>query len=263
VAADGSIGFALGSYDRTQPLTLDPTLTYSTYLGGNDTDEATGIAVDSAGNVYVTGYTYSTNFPLSSAYQGSLAGAYDVFVTKLNATGSALIYSTYLGGSGTESGAAIAVDAAGNAYITGYTYSTNFPIQNAFQAANAGAPDGFLTKLNPAGSGLIFSTYLGGSSSDYGTDLAVSGTGDVYLSGYTQSTNFPLANPFRPANAGATDAFVSRFNPTASALVYSTYLGGLGDDQALSLAVDSVGNAYVTGYTQSANFPLNNPFQPS
>jgi len=263
VAADGSIGFVLGAYDRAQPLTLDPTLTYSTYLGGSDADEATGIAVDSAGNVYLTGYTYSTNFPLSNAYQGSMGGAFDVFVTKLSADGSSLIYSTYLGGSGTESGAAIAVDGAGNATITGYTYSTNFPIQNALQATNAGAPDGFLTKLNPAGSGLVFSTYLGGSSGDYGTGVALSPTGDVYLSGYTQSTNFPVANPFRPANAGATDAFVTRFNAAGSGLVYSTYLGGSGDDQALGVAVDNVGNVYISGYTQSANFPLNNAYQPT
>jgi hypothetical protein len=263
VAEDGGIGFLLGAYDRTQPLTVDPTLTYSTYLGGSDADEATGIAVDSAGNVYLTGYTYSTNFPLSSAYQGNLAGAYDVFVTKLSADGSSLIYSTYLGGSGTESGAAITVDGAGNATITGYTYSTNFPIQNAFQPTNAGAPDGFLTRLNPAGSGLVFSTYLGGSAGDYGTGVAVSSTGDVYLSGYTQSTNFPLANPMRPANAGATDAFITRFNAAGSGLVYSTYLGGAGDDQAQSVAVDSVGNAYISGYTQSANFPLNNAYQPA
>jgi hypothetical protein len=119
VAADGSIGFVLGRYDRTAPLTLDPTLTYSTYLGGADADEATGIAVDGAGNVYLTGYTYSTNFPLSSAYQGGLAGAFDAFVTKLNADGTSLIYSSYLGGSGTESGAAITVVGAGNAYLTG------------------------------------------------------------------------------------------------------------------------------------------------
>ncbi len=263
VAADGSIGFALGAYDRTQPLTLDPTLTYSTYLGGSDADEATGITLDSAGNVYVTGYTYSTNFPLSGAYQGSLAGAYDVFVTKLNAAGSALIYATYLGGSGTESGAAIAVDGAGNATVTGYTYSTNFPTLNAFQGANAGAPDGFLTRLNAAGSALVFSTYLGGGASDYGTGVAISGTGDMYLSGTTQSLNFPIANAFRNTNAGATDAFVSRFNAAGSALVYSTYLGGSGDDQALGVAVDSVGNAYLTGYTQSPNFPLNNALQPA
>jgi hypothetical protein len=263
VAADGSIGFVLGSYDRAEPLTLDPTLTYSTYLGGADADEATGIAVDGAGNVYLTGYTYSTNFPLSTAYQGGLAGGFDAFVTKLSPDGTSLVYSTYLGGSGNESGAAITVDGTGNAYLTGYTYSMNFPTQAAFQPANGGTPDAFLTKLNPAGSGLVFSTYLGGSASDYGTDVAVSGTGDVYLSGYTQSTNFPTQNAFRGTNAGATDAFVTRFNPAGSALVYSTYLGGLGDDQAQSVAVDSVGNAYLTGFTQSANFPLNNAYQPA
>ena len=160
----GRVEFAVGQYDASKPLVIDPVLAYSTYLGGSNVDEGRGIAVDSAGNAYVTGITSSTNFPTANAIQGTYAGLKDAFVTKLNANGSALLYSTYLGGSGEDLGYGIAVDSAGNAYVTGQTTSTNFPSANAVQGTYAGGDaDAFVTKLNANGSALLYSTYLGGS----------------------------------------------------------------------------------------------------
>ena len=172
---------------------------YSTYLGGGGTDQGHGIAVDGSGNAYVTGYTGSTNFPTSQPSAGAAnGGGEDAFVTKLNAAGSALVYSTYLGGSGTDAGQGIAVDGAGNAYVTGYTSSTNFPTANPLQASNGGGGyDAFVTKLNAAGSALVYSTYLGGSGRRFGQGIAVDGSGNAYVTGSTSSTNFPTANPLQ------------------------------------------------------------------
>jgi hypothetical protein len=258
------VGFEVATYDVTKALVVDPTLVYSTYLGGSSTDVAHGIAVDSAGNAYVTGNTYSTNFPTESAFQGTSAGNYDAFVTKLSPTGSALVYSTYLGGNGGNSidiAKGIAVDSAGNAYVTGYTGSANFPTKNPFQGQRAGSYDAFVTKLSPTGSALVYSTYLGGNGPDYPNGIVVDSAGSAYVTGQTASTTFPTRNPFQGTNAGNNDAFVTKLSPTGSALVYSTYLGGSGTDFAYGIALDSAGNAYVTGYTHSTNFPTKNPFQ--
>ena len=241
-------------------------LLYSTYIGGGGNDFGFGIAVDSSGNAYVTGQTASSNFPTVNAFQaaiGSSGGNSDAFVTKLNATGSALVYSTYLGGGGGDIGFGIAVDSSGNAYMTGRTSSSNFPTANAFQAAHAaaGTNDAFVTKLNAAGSALVYSTYLGGSGDDIGFGIAVDSSGNAYVTGRTGSTSFPTANAFQAVKDGITDAFVTKLNATGSALVYSTYLGGSGDDYGRGIAVDSSSNAYVTGSTGSTNFPTANVFQ--
>jgi hypothetical protein len=259
IRSGGRVGFEVGEYDPSAALIIDPMLEYSTLLGGSGVDQGESIAVDSAGNAYVTGFTDSTDFPIANAAQGANGGQHDVFITKLNAAGSALVYSTYLGGSNSEFGRGIALDAAGSAYVTGVTQSTNFPTVNAFQSTGSG--DAFVTKLTPAGSALVYSTYLGGSRADVGNRIAVDSTGNAYVTGFTESTNFPTANALQSAIGPPADAFVTKFNAAGSALVYSTYLGGIGQEHGESIAVDSAGNAYVTGATFSANFPTANAIQ--
>ena len=260
-------------------LTPAGSLVYSTYIGGTGRDGGHAIAVDSAGNAYLTGATNSFDFPTTpGAFQRTLGGSSDGFVLKLGSNGNALVYSTYLGGSGLEKGFGIAVDSAGSAYVMGYTNSADFPATpGALQTALAGGFDAFVTKVNPAGTALVFSTFLGGSGDEGGLDftlgttpgqpvpadigpiatshLAVDAAGNVYLTGRTTSTNFPTRNPIQAMNGGGFDAFVAKLNPAGSALIYSTYLGGSGDDFGTSLAVDAAGNAYVTGQTGSTNFP--------
>jgi RHS repeat-associated protein len=245
------------------------TLVYSTYLGGNNTDTAGGIAIDTSGNAYVTGKTNSTTFPVVSAFQNTHAGSGDVFVSKLSANGQSLIYSTYVGGSGDDSGNGIAVNNAGQAYITGIAdgrSTTVFPttagaFQTTCSSSTCSASTAFVTKLSATGNGLVYSTYLGGSSTNEGQGIAVDATGNAYVTGGTQSTNFPTTTgaPQR-VNNGSSDAFLAKLNPTASGLVYSTYLGGNGNDYANDVAVDSAGNASLAGYTTStSNFPLVSP----
>jgi hypothetical protein len=256
------VGFEVAEYDASRPLYIDPltdTLVYSTYLGGNLNDTGFGIAVDSAGDAYVTGLTYSSNFPTMDPLQPANDGGGDAFVSKINPSGSALVYSTYLGGSGYDLGFGIAVDSAGNAYVTGETGSTNFPTMNALQPAfGGGNDDAFVAKLNPSGSALVYSTYMGGSGDDFAGGIAVDSGGNAYVAGKTASTNFPTMNPLQPANGGGDDAFVAKLNSAGSALVYSTYLGGSGNENSEfhgGIAVDSAGNVYVTGDTDSSNFP--------
>ena len=262
------IAFELAKYDAAKPLVIDPVV-YSTYLGGSGSDGGRGIAVDGSGNAYVTGSTTSANFPTTDPIQAGNAGGVsygDAFVTKINAAGSAKVYSTYLGGSGDELGAGIAVDGAGNAYVTGFTQSTNFPTANPLQASNGGgggSGDAFVTKINAAGSALVYSTYLGGSGVDLGNGIAVDGSGNAYVTGSTTSANFPTANPLQGGSAGTQAAFVTKINASGSALVYSTFLGGSGRDVGNGIAVDGSGNAYVTGNTTSSNFPTANPLQAS
>ena len=252
------VSFQVGAYDRSLPLTIDPILSYSTYLGGSNYDAGTDITVDGAGNAYVIGETSSADFPATTgAFQTSLAGSYDVFVTKLNANGSALVYNTYLGGSGDDEGYNIAVDNSGNAFITGETNSTNFPTTaGAFQATKSGSYEAFVTKLDSSGASLGYSTYLGGQSYDGGTGIAVDASGDAYVAGITQSSNFPTTpGAFQTTWSGSEKAFVTKLNNTGTALVYSTYLGGSSSDGASSIAVDANGNAYVTGFADSTDFP--------
>jgi hypothetical protein len=240
---------------------LDPAgsaLVYSTYLGGSQIDSGRGIAVGATGNAYVTGFTSSSDFPTTpGAFQTTLGGGLAAFVTKVDPTGSALVYSTYLGSGGTD-GNAIAVDTAGNAYITGSTASTDFPTTaGAFQTTGGGSfNDAFVTKLNATGSGLVYSTYLGGTEPDGGFGIAVDSAGNAYVGGTTQSTDFPTTSgAFQTTLGGGLDTFMTKLNPTGSGLVYSTYLGGSDDDRGSPIAVDTFGNATVTGLTLSTDFP--------
>jgi hypothetical protein len=233
-------------------------ITYLTILGGQQTDTPGGIAVDASGNVYVTGYTLSSDFPTTAgAYQITFGGSENAFVAKLNASG-ALVYSTYLGGTGRDFATAIAIDGSGHAYVTGYSSSTNFPIVvGAFQASYGGGfNDAFVTKLNPTGTGLVYSTFLGGIGDDTASSIAVDPLGNAYICGETNSSNFPVSNALQGANAGGQDAFVAKLNATASALTFSTYLGGSFNDLANSIAIDSSQNVYVAGVTSSFDFPV-------
>ncbi|HEY3121240.1 MAG TPA: SBBP repeat-containing protein [Vicinamibacteria bacterium] len=238
---------------------LDPTgsaLLYSTYLGGSDLDACHAIAVDAAGNAFLTGRTRSADFPATP----SLNGAQDAFVAKLDPTGSALVYSIFLGGSmSSEEGNGITVDAAGSAYVTGETNSSDFPTTlGAYDTTLDGTADAFVTKVDPAGSGLVYSTYLGGPGHDIGTVIAVDSAGSAYVSGHTFANGFPTTpGAFDTSyNGGPLDVFVTRLNPAGSApLLFSTYLGGSGSDFGFGLRLDSAGNVYVAGETRSADFP--------
>ncbi len=283
------ISLKVASYDASKPLVIDPVLSYATYFGGTTGyEQGNGIAVDSAGNVYVTGNTTSTDFPTTAgAFQTSLpyGGA---FVAKFNpgASGAAsLVYSTYLGGhTGSANGDGIALDSAGNAYVTGVTAATDFPTTpGAFRTTSPASRGGgaFVTKLNAQGSALIYSTYLGGSgNTDQALGIAVGPGGDACVTGFTVSTDFPTTpGAFQATFAGGySDVFVTKLNAAGSALLYSTYLGGSGDDGATlqvfegpiqatvlsnGISVDSAGNIYVTGATDSLNFPTTaGAFQP-
>ncbi|HXH47880.1 MAG TPA: SBBP repeat-containing protein [Terriglobia bacterium] len=258
-----TVGFGLGAYDHHQELVIDPVLSYSTYLGGNGGDVGYGIAVDATGNAYVTGTTGSLNFPTTGG-QANLGGGRDVFVAKLNPSGTALLYSVFLGGGNLDRATGVAVDSSGDAYLAGYTTSTDFPAtMGAFQANNAGNTDAFLTKLDPTGTSLVYSTYLGGGGIDYGRGVVVDASGDAFITGSTQSTNFPTLNPLQVGLDGGSDAFVAEIDPTGASLLYSTYLGGSGADEALAIALDGSGNPYVAGYTFSSNFPTQSALQSS
>jgi hypothetical protein len=259
----GEVGFQVAAYDTARPLIIDPILVYSTYLGGSSLDDGWGIAVDSTGNAYVTGYTYATDFPTTAgAFQTIYGGGTcDAFVTKLNSSGSGLLYSTYLGGSDVDSGYGIAVDSSGNAYIAGETASTDFPITaGAFQTAYAGGyRDAFVIQLNASGSSLLYSTYLGGSGYDRSAhlgSLALDTSGNVYIVGDTDSSDFPItAGAFQTTFAGGRDVFVAKINATGSSLLYSTYFGGSDLDFGDGIALDSSGNTYLAGTTESFDFP--------
>lgn len=263
--AGGAVGFHIGAYDAARPLVIDPALSYSTYLGGSDYDEGQGIAVDAAGSAYVTGVAGSVDFPIAHAFQASPRGGVDVFVAKLNATGSGLVYSTYLGGSSYDFGRAIAVDSNGNAYITGETASSDFPIPYAFQPRLRGMINAFVAMIDATGSHLVFSSYLGGGSLDGGYGIAVDAAGDAYVTGETASYNFPvttnapqsrLAPPVCvPDGCSVSNAFVTKIDMTMFQIVYSTYLGGTGFDRATGVAVDPAGSAYIAGVATSNNFP--------
>lgn len=238
-------------------------LAYSTYLGGNSDDYGHHVAVDNAGNAYVTGRTNSTNFPVTQgAFQTVYGGGtVDVFVTKLNSEGTAIIYSTYIGGALADQANAIAVDNNGNAYITGWTSSLNYDItQGAFQTTNGGtnnSSDVFVTKINPAGNGLVYSTYIGGTGSEYGNHIAIDNEGNAYVAGYSNATTYKVtAGVYQGKSDGGIDAIVTKLNAAGSALVFSTYLGGSGTDMANSVFVDNNKDVYVTGYTASTNFDV-------
>ena len=263
-------GFQLGRYRRNQPLVIDPAVLYSTYLGGSGGDVAYGIGVDSSGDAYVGGETNSTNFPTLAPVQSSNGGNGDGFIAKLNPDGTQLIYSTYIGGAGADSVAALAVDSKGDAFVTGQTTSTDFPIMpvstptsttTAFQTVYKGNGDAFVAELPSTGDKLTYSSYLGGSEADFGLGIAVDSAGNAYITGSTQSPDFPTLTPLQPTLAGSSDVFVAELNFSGTALIYSTYLGGSQADTGQSIKVDSSGNAYLAGYTFSTDFPTQVPIQ--
>ena len=269
------ITFRLAQYDPSRPVVIDPVLVYGTYLGGSGSDQVSGVAVDSAGSVYVAGYTDSIDFPLATL--GSLPpSATHVFVAKLDATGSNLVYADYLGGNSEDYGYALVLDGANNVYVTGGTASSDFPIVNPYQGTYPGSFNAFLTKISPDGSSLLYSTYLGGNGSDIPSSVAIDSLSDVFVAGSTSSTNFPVVNAYQatvsPNQGGVagTYGFLTKFNPSGSSLVYSTYLSG-SSNVALNcggspcwpepysvingIGIDGTGNAYVAGVTNTYNFP--------
>ncbi|MEO7652058.1 MAG: SBBP repeat-containing protein, partial [Bryobacteraceae bacterium] len=323
LADDGAVTFACAKWDRSHTLVIDPVLSFASYLGGSANDYADAVAVDTSGNIYVAGTTLSSNYPAVSAYQGVMKTGGDAFITKLNPSGTTVLYSTFLGGtSGVgENAYGIAVDSTGNAYVTGESWSSDFPTAgpspgtcnatafltklapsgnslvysrcfsytrigravgvdaagNAYLAGDAGSSipvvqaaqsspgdstDGFVGKLNAGGTAWTYLTYLGGGSIDSIKALAVDGAGNACVVGYTWSTNFPIVNALQPSNAsaGPTDAFVVKYTP-AGVRTYSTYLGGANADDARGVAIDSLGNCYVTGSTSSDNFPVHNAYR--
>ncbi len=234
----------------------------STLLGGSASDYGSSIAVDATGNMYVAGLATSADFPMANAMQPQSGGAVDLYLAKIDASGSRLLYSTYLGGSGIDATSSIAIDSAGNLYVTGLTSSRDFRTVNALQTSHGGGLfDAFVMKLNASGNEDVYATYLGGSGEDRSLRIAVDHGGSAYVTGDTDSTNFPVKNAVQQASGGSADVFVSKVNPSGSALTYSTYLGGSGVDGGTAIAIDAMGSASVTGFTASANFPTVNSLQ--
>ena len=250
------VGFAVGAYDSSRALVIDPTLNYAVYVGRSVNDKVNGIALGSDGSTYVSG--------IAPAMVAS--GQNEAFAAHISSDGKTLLYMTYLGGSATTEARGLAVDAAGYAYITGFTAAYDFPVQGALQsscsldAKEVCEGQAFITKLNPGGS-LNFSTFLGGSGTDAGNGIALDAAGNIYVAGSTTSTNFPIVHAAQVSSAGKGDAFVAKVAGDGSQVVYATYLGGSGTDEALGIAVDGNASAFVTGQTQSVDFPTENPLQ--
>ncbi len=259
MATAKSVGFCLGKYDQSQPLVIDPVLSYSTYLGGSNNDIGSGIAVDVAGNAYIVGGTLGLDFPTTpDAFQTKASVNSLAFITKLDFSGSALVYSTYLGGTYGDAAGAIALDASGSAYVTGSTQSPDFPTTpGAFQTGLLNTFGSFITKLNPTGSGLLYSTFLSQGTT---AGIAVDGYGNAYVTGTTDSADFPTtqgayqATPNYGGQGRVQDTFISKLNAAGSALVYSTYLGAT-DTEGMGITVDAAGGVYVAGFTNSPDFP--------
>jgi hypothetical protein len=254
--------FELGSYDPGRPLIIDPVISYATYLGGSNAGAVTGTAVDASGNLYIAGWTSAVNFPTVAPLQPANGGDVDAFVAKLNSTGTALIYATYIGGTGDDRAAGIAVDSAGEAYVTGATSSYNFPLVSSLRPTLGGSRTAFVLKLNSAGNALLFSTYLGGTAYDLGNAIALDSSGNAWVAGDTQSANFPLYLPLQSVFGGQTDIFLAKLTP-AGALAFSTFWGGSGAEHAGGVTLDASGNIYVAGGTYSTNLPVVSALQPA
>ena len=278
------VGFEIGTYDTTKPLVIDPVLVYSTFLGGSSDDFSNGIAVDSAGDAYVIGLTDSPDFPLATI--GSYNSTqFRMFLTKLDPTGSTLLFADYFGGtSGADEAFAVALDSSGNAYVTGNTLSSDFPVVNAYQSALSGSQDAFLAKFSADGSSIIYATYLGGSNLTYvggattqiGRSISVDPAGEAVVAGITMATDFPTKNPYQSSVSSdqfgewGTYGFLTKFAANGASLVYSTYLAGGSTlnysscpgpgcfpvSNILGVVTDASGNAYVTGYTNTTDFPV-------
>ncbi len=258
---DNTYSIQLGDYDHTKTLIIDP-LIYSTYIGGGSGEDiGYDITVDSNENAYITGFTESPNYDITSgAYQITSGGGSDAFVTKLNATGTSLIYSTYIGGSNSERGEGISIDNNNNPYITGYTRSTNFAVTSgAFQTTYSGGTyiDAFVTKLNTTGTALIYSTYIGGTANDHGCAIAIDSSGNAYITGYTWSTDYDLtAGVYQTSNAGYEDVFVTKLNASGTAIIFSTLIGGSDSDGGEDIVIDNSGNSFITGITWSGDYDI-------
>jgi hypothetical protein len=264
------IGFEIGEYDKSRPLIIDPVISYSSFIGSNLDESATDVTVDKLGNAYILGITRSMTFPKGDRTFSSRSGVYDprkydIFIVKMNSSGTSLLYSAVIGGSENEESKRIAIDRDGNAYVTGWTYSSDFPttlgsIQPGF---GSGLTDAFVTKLSPSGTALAFSSFLGGEGDDFGNGIAVDSLGDAYITGTTTSPDFK-ASPgvYQPMLSGPSDAFVVKINSDGSSRKYSTFLGGTDWEQAESIVVDSGGQAYIVGDTGSFDFPFLSTLSP-
>lgn len=257
VADNGEVSFAVGAWDPSLPLVIDPVVAYSSLFGGRGMDTVYGIAADASGNAYIAGRTDSYDLPFVVGLQGSSGGGSDAFVAKVNPSGNALVYCTYVGGSGDDRAYAVAIDTAGSAYVTGTTYSRNFPVVNALQSRLGGTRNAFVIKLSATGGAPVFSTYLGGAGTDQGNAIAIDPSGYVYVAGDTTSTNFP-ATGYQSSSRGQQDGFVVKLSANGRTQIYGTYLGGYATDHVAALAVDSGGSVVVTGSTYSSDFPVTN-----
>ncbi len=267
---DGSnIGFKINKFDPSLRLTIDPIVSFSTFYCGSGTDIITKMFIDNDGFIYITGETNSPNFPVTNAIQQIRGGGWsDCFIAKLNKNATEIIFSTFFGGSNTESAYDIKVDNSGFIYIVGNTSSTDFPVKNAFQKENAGGimGDVFILKLSPSGDEIIFSTYFGGSDSEQAEGIVLDKNENIIIAGGTSSKNLPIKNAFQSTIGGGyfpRDAFVSKFTKNCTALIFSTYLGGssTSGDQARDIAIDNNDNIYITGYTTASDFPVVNAYQ--
>jgi hypothetical protein len=268
VAGDGGVGLELGDYDPTRPLVVDPTLVFSTLVGGSDgmsqtRDGGRGVAMGQDGAIYVLGYSTSNALPAGFPMGGVRGDLGGTFVLKLDPTGTSVLYATWFAGDVSETPRAIAVDATGAAYVTGTTGSTTLPGTNGFDRTPNGGGDGFVFKLDPTGSNVVYATVLGGSDADTPRGIAVDGQGSAYVTGQTRSASFPVANAYDATFNGPAfsyDAFVTKLAPDGGSLAYSTFLGGAADENAYTIAVDAAGRAFVGGGTGSSTFPTANAY---
>lgn len=283
VKESNRVSFTVQAYDKTKPLVIDPVLVYGTFLGGLADDRAAGIQVDSNGSAYVAGSTQSNNFPL--AQNSVVPSGLNVFLAKLDVSGSSLVYADYLGGSSDDSATAIAIDPSNHIFVTGYTFSADFPTVNPYQATSTGGPDAFVSEISPDGASLLYSTYLGGNSYEIASSIALDSAGDIYVAGFSYSLDFPTANAYQSTVSANQNGyygqygFLTKFAPDGASLVFSTYFAGSTNvvqtcfcqpcwpspySSIAAVAVDASGNAYVAGQTNTYDFPTTvNAYQTS